>query len=259
TNQSPFSLDLGTTVFELSYQNVPLGVGTSANTVIKPGSNTITLLGALQSHTNADDLSVVSGLFTRYLNNEISNVTATGVSTLQSDNSTISWLSVGLQALKLTVPLVSPTPIVPINSIAIGNFDLAFDSSNPWGPVAQSNSITAGLMLPFGFNVEIGQISNKFNISMEDGSPAAGISTPLGASTSQISVYGPTNTTGSVDIVISNTTLACPDPQHQTFSMFNLNLTNEKSTNFRIIGSSRAVASLAIGNLTLDPINVNVS
>ncbi|KAJ7188457.1 hypothetical protein C8R46DRAFT_1054741 [Mycena filopes] len=259
TNPSPFSLNLGTVVFALSYQNVDLGLGTSTDTVISPGSNTISLKGYLHSHTDASELAVVSTLFTNYLNSVVSPVVATGVSTLQADNSTVSWLSIGLQSLKLDVPLVPPTPIDPIRSISIGNFDLVFSPDTPWAPSASSNTVKASLELPFGFNLEIGQISNEFNITMNDGSTVAGLSTPLGASTSSISVLGPTNTTGAVDINIANTNLSSPDADHPAFSTFNTDLTNMAVAPFRLVGHSRTIAKTSIGNITLDPINVNVS
>ncbi|KAJ6607775.1 hypothetical protein B0H10DRAFT_2227490 [Mycena sp. CBHHK59/15] len=259
TNPSPFSLNLGTVVFSLSYKGVDLGLGTSTDTSISPGSNVITLKGFLHSHTDPSELAVVSQLFTNYLNSEVSPVVATGVSTLQTDNSTISWLSSGLQALKLDVPLKSPTPIDPIRSISIGNFAFVFSEETPWSPSADSNTVKAALELPFGFQLSIGEISNEFNITMADGSTVAGLSTPLGASTSSISVLGATNTTGVVNINISNTNLSCPDPDHPTFSSFNTGLTNLETANFRLVGHSRTVANMSIGQITLDPINVNVS
>ncbi|KAJ7251753.1 hypothetical protein B0H12DRAFT_1234031 [Mycena haematopus] len=258
-NPSPFSLSLGTVVFSLSYQNLDLGLGTSTDTVIVPGSNVITLKGTLQSQSNPADLAIVSGLFTNYLNSVISPVIATGVSTLQNDNTTVSWLSIGLQALKLNVPLVPPSPINPIQTISIGDFALNFSQDTPWAPSAQSSTVKAALELPFGFSIKIGQIANDFNITMMDGSTVAGLSTPIGASTSQISVLGPKNTSGSVDINISNTNLSVPTPEHPTFATFNTDLTNQALAPFRLVGHSRTIAQTAIGNITLDPINVNVS
>ncbi|KAJ7782963.1 hypothetical protein B0H16DRAFT_1494883 [Mycena metata] len=259
TNPSPFALNLGTVVFSLSYQKVDLGLGTSTDTVIVPGPNNITLKGYLHNHTDPTELASVSNLFTNYLNSVVSPVLATGVSTLQSDNSTVSWLSTGLQALKLNVPLVSPTPIDPIRTISIGNFDLVFSPDTPWAPSASSNTVKASLELPFGFNLEIGEISNDFNITMNDGSTVAGLSTPLGASTSSISVLGPTNTTGVVDISIANTNLTSNVTDHPAFSSFNTDLTNMAVAPFRLVGHSRTVAKMSIGEITLDPINVNVS
>ncbi|KAF9562634.1 hypothetical protein CPC08DRAFT_706528 [Agrocybe pediades] len=258
-NTSPFSLDLGTVVFDLSYKNVSLGTGTGENTKIGPGAdNTVTLKGTLKPQNGADNLAVVSELFTNYLNGDPSDVVATGVSTLQSDGTAISWLSQGLTNLNLHVPFVSKTPIDPIRSINIGDLALQFDAQQPWTPAAESNTVQAALELPFGFGLNIGQIENNFMI-MKDGNPVAGLSTPLGASKSSISVLSSTDTTGTINITIQDTRLSCPDPQHPAFADFNRDLTNSDVADFRLVGQSRAIANLSIGQITLDPIKVNVS
>lgn len=124
------------------------------------GVNSISLSGYLVRHTDSHELGVISTLFTNYMNGDESPVIATGQSTLQSDGSPISWLSSGLQALRLTVPFKSPNAINPINSITIGELGLDFNAQNPWSPIAQSNSVTAGMskelwtfhQLPMGLN-----------------------------------------------------------------------------------------------------------
>jgi hypothetical protein len=87
----------------------------------------------------------MSELFTNYLNGDTSPVLATGLSTLQDDGTEISWLSQGLQSLKLNVPFKSFIPINPIKSINIGDLDLAFTPETAWSPVANSDSVQAAL------------------------------------------------------------------------------------------------------------------
>ncbi|KAG6908393.1 hypothetical protein DXG01_004822 [Tephrocybe rancida] len=258
-NPSPFSLNLGTVLFSLAYKNVPLGIGTGTDTVINPGANEITLVGFLKRQTSPENLAAVSELFTNYLNGESSPVIATGMSTLQADNSTISWLSQGLQSLALNVPFKSFTEINPIRTINIGYLGLQFDPSTPWTPGAESNAVQATLQLPFGFNLAIDEIQNDFSIVTPDGENVAGLSTPLGASKSTISVLGPADTEGFINISISNTNLSCPDAQHSTFSKFNANLTSLSAAEFRLVGNSHAVANTSLGQITLNAIKVNVS
>ncbi|OBZ73242.1 hypothetical protein A0H81_06855 [Grifola frondosa] len=257
-NPSPFEVDLGTVVFNLLYQNVFLGSGTGTNTTLTRGSNTIALVGRLVPHNDSQsDLAVVSQLFTQYLNGETSPVVATGQSTLQNDNSSISWLSAGLQALQLAVPFKAPGAISPIKSITIGDMALAFSQEQPWSPMANSRTVQASMQLPFGFGLSIGQIENEFNIT-RNGSVAAGLSTPLGMSTSEIKVINSTSTEGTIDIVIENTALQVPDSSHPHFSQFNADLTDLLRSDFQLVGYARAIASTSIGNITLDPIMVNV-
>ncbi|KAF8070285.1 hypothetical protein FPV67DRAFT_1755106 [Lyophyllum atratum] len=240
-NPSPFSLNLGTVVFALSYKNVLLGIGTGTNTVITPGPNDIVLEGFLQRKTDPSDLAALSELFTNYLNGDSSPVIAT-------------W-----PALALAVPFKAFSPIDPIRSITISNLDLQFDQNSPWTPNAESNSVQAKLQLPFGFSLAINQIRNEFNIVTSDGANVAGLSTPLGASRSSISVVSPVDTEGTINISITDTKLSCPDPQHPAFSKFNADLTSMDVAEFRLVGKSRAVANMSIGQITLDPIKVNVS
>lgn len=87
----------------------------------------------------------MSDLFTNYLNGELLPVVAQGLSTLQSDNTTISWLSQGIQSLALNVPFKSPEAINPIQSIDISFLNLTFTEETAWNPVASSNEVQAAL------------------------------------------------------------------------------------------------------------------
>lgn len=107
--------------------------------------NHISLSGVLEPHNNSADLAIVSQLFTNYINDVNSEVVATGVSTLQSDGSTISWLSTALQNLNLDVPFKPLAPINPIQAITIGDLALQFDTALPWTPITDSNSVQASL------------------------------------------------------------------------------------------------------------------
>ena len=114
----------------------------------------ITLDGVLVPHNNsANDLASVSQLFTSYLNGESSPVIATGQSALlPPDNTTISWLTKGIKALSLNVPFKNPDesgPLGPIKSISIGSMALAFNESDPWAPVANSDSVQAFMRASF--------------------------------------------------------------------------------------------------------------
>ncbi|KAJ7594702.1 hypothetical protein C8J56DRAFT_446479 [Mycena floridula] len=257
-NSSPFALNLGTVVFSLSYQDLFLGIGTGTDTVIVNGSNDIVLKGVLVPQ-NGSNLATVSQLFTNYINSSPSTVVATGMSTLQADNSSISWLSTGLTALHLDVPFSPMVPLNPINAVSIGDFSLQFSEETPWAPAVESKTIEANLFLPFGFDLSVGQIQNDFNIS-RDGISVSNLQTPLGASQSKVNVLGPQDTEGTINITVVNTNLtSVGDEEHNAFSAFNVDLTSGKSVEFRLIGNSRAIANMSIGQITLDPIKVNVS
>ncbi|EIW52711.1 uncharacterized protein TRAVEDRAFT_134842 [Trametes versicolor FP-101664 SS1] len=257
-NPSPFDVNLGTVVFDLLYQGVNLGSGSSANTTIAPGPNNITLSGRLVPQTDPSALTSISQLFTQYLNGEQSDVIARGQSSIQNDGSAVSWLSVGLTALDLHVPFKAAQAINPIKSISIGDMALAFSPQAPWDPVANSRTVQAAMELPFGFSLSIGEIQNAFNITSA-GAVVAGLSTPAGRSTSDIKVINSTFTQGTIDITIEDTALDVPDPSRPVFSKFNANLTTTSHTPFQLQGHARAIANMNIGQVTLDPIKFDVT
>lgn len=145
---SPFQLDLGTIVFDLSYQGMFLGTGSADDIQLGPNTNDITLKGVLVPQTGAQNLTLLSQLFTSYLNHAEAPVKAVGRSVIYGpDGSTISWLSDGLQSLVLNVPFKSQEPINPIQTINIGDMSLRFSEDSQWSPVANSDNITAALSM----------------------------------------------------------------------------------------------------------------
>ncbi|KAI0686332.1 hypothetical protein BC835DRAFT_1523137 [Cytidiella melzeri] len=261
-NTSPFAVDLGTVVFDLSYNDTYLGTGTGANSKLAPGPVNITLDGVLVAHNNTDELASLSKLFTAYLNGDNSPVVASGRSTLlPPENQLISWLSKGITALKLDVPFKNPDvngPLGPIKSISIGDMALVFNENDPWAPLSSTKTVQAFMQLPFGFSISIAEIQNAFNIS-QNGSTVAGILTPLGSSTSNIKVLSPTDTEGTINISFVDTALQIPQESHGLFSQFTTDLTDLSRNEFQLVGHARAVANLSIGQLTFDPIAFNVT
>ncbi|KAI0340460.1 hypothetical protein BDW22DRAFT_1360443 [Trametopsis cervina] len=261
-NTSPFAVDLGTVVFDLYYNDTFLGSGTGTNSKIAPGPVSITLDGVLVFHNETDELVSLSKLFTSYLNGEESPVIATGRSVvLPPNNKTVSWLTEGVTALNLNVPFQNPDvdgPLGPIKSITIGDLALVFNEDQPWAPLATTHSAQAFMKLPFGFELAIADIQNAFNIS-QNGTTVAGISTPLGSSTSNIKVLSPMDTEGTIDIAFVDTALQIPEPSRAIFSSFTKDLTDLAQNQFQLVGHARAVANLSVGQLTLDPINFNVT
>ena len=82
----------------------------------------------------------------------------------------------------------------------------------------------------------------------------------LGQSSSDIKVLGPTDTQGTITITIDDNPLVVPSTSehHDRFSTFNVNLTQQTESSFRLVGQARAVANMSIGTITLDPIKFDV-
>lgn len=258
TNNSPFTVDLGTVVFDLQYQGVNLGRGTSSGVVVKPGDNDVTLTGRMIPQSSASDLEKVGRLFTAYLNGEAAPVTARGVSTVQSDGSRISWLSDGISALTLQVPLKAPHAIDAIKDISIGYLNLTFSKDSAWAPMTTTDDLQAKLSLPFGFGMNVTQIGNSFSI-VQNGVNVGSLNSSLSPASSDIRVVSSSLTQGTIDITLTPSALRVPSNAHAQFGDFNKGLTQSEHATFQLVGSAKTVATLPIGSIVLDPIKFNVT
>lgn len=106
----------------------------------------VTLDGTLIPHIGDQPaLDALGIVFSGYLSGDSVPVLAKGVSTKQANGDEISWLSAGLTALTINVPLKSPIPINPIKSIDIEYLNLTFTPETAWAPVTNSNDVIAQL------------------------------------------------------------------------------------------------------------------
>ena len=258
TNQSPFTVDLGTVAFDLEFDGVNLGRGTSSGVVVNPGDNDVTLAGTMVTQTRAADLEKVGKLFTAYLNGDAAPVIARGVSTTQADGTKISWLSEGITALTLQVPLKAPNAINAIQSIEIGYLNLTFTDDTAWAPMATTDDLQAKLSLPFGFGMQVTNISNSFSIVQNNISVGA-LSSPLSPATSDIQTVSSSLTRGTIDITLAESPLQVPANAHSQFASFNADLTQGQEATFQLVGKAKTIAQLPIGLITLDPIKFNVT
>lgn len=60
----------------------------------------------------------------------------------------VTWLTAGIKALVLEVPLQSPNQIRPITGINIEALSLGFTPETSWNPAANSSALSATFALP---------------------------------------------------------------------------------------------------------------
>ncbi|GAA5861436.1 hypothetical protein JCM5353_007312, partial [Sporobolomyces roseus] len=167
TNPSAFGVEIGILSVSLYYGDLLLGPAQTTSSVnLTAGVNYIHLVGRLLPYTdNPAALAQLSTLFSSYLNGDTIPVQARGLSIDLPGDENISWLTAGIQALTLNVPLRSPTGrIAPIKGITIEQLSLQFDPSTPYAPTANSSAVSASFGLPFGFSLNIVQLQNSFGI-----------------------------------------------------------------------------------------------
>lgn len=146
---SAFGVEIGILTVGLWYEDLYLGPAQTASAVnLTAGVNNIHLVGRLVPYTNDPAaLEKLSIVFSRYLNGESTPVQARGLSVNLPEGEVISWLSAGIKALTLNVPLISPTGrISPITGINIKALSLEFDSAQPYAPMANSSQVTVRIL-----------------------------------------------------------------------------------------------------------------
>lgn len=109
------------------------------------GPTSISLNGTLNQQNTTHALDVLGQVFSAYISDETVPIKAKGVYATQANGDNISWLSAGVEALTIDVPLKAPNPIDPIKSIEIGYMNLSFTEETEWAPVVNTNEVTAEL------------------------------------------------------------------------------------------------------------------
>ncbi|GJN94719.1 hypothetical protein Rhopal_007810-T1 [Rhodotorula paludigena] len=255
TNPSSFGLEIGVLTVSLYYGDLFLGpASTSGSVNLTTGENDIHLVGRLVPYP--DDtaaLGQLSTLFTSYLNGDTIPVQARGLSIDLPSGQNIAWLSSGISALTLNVPLRSPTGrIAPITGITIEALSLQFDPSNPYAPTANSSAISAGFGLPFGFSLDIVRLKNEFGI-VDNRTIVASLESPFGSSNTTITSRNAGYTTGDIDLELPSAPLSinATTDAHLAFDQFTYDLTTTNGSTFQLLGSTSAVTNTPLGQVLL--------
>lgn len=202
TNPSAFGVEMGILTVALYYDGLFLGPASTTQPFnLTSGVNTVTLEGRMIPYTN-DSAALVklSTVFSNYLNGVVTPVSAVGLTVSLPGGITPAWLSAGVKALVLNVPLVSASgPIRPITGITIEQLSLGFTPETSWSPTANSSFTSATFALPFGFTLDIVQLSNSFSI-INNGNAVASLDAPLGDSVTTITTRNSAVTEGSITL-----------------------------------------------------------
>ncbi|KAH8925300.1 hypothetical protein BT69DRAFT_1216651 [Atractiella rhizophila] len=261
-NPSAFGVELGTLKLDLWYNGHYIGPAQTASSLnLTTGYNTFDLTGRiLPAADNATALAILSDLFTRYVNGDVSNVTARGVDVIPPTGEATSWLKKGIQALELNVPLRSPQPINPIKAITIESLAINYTPETSWNPMTSSPGIRGTIGLPFGFSFNITDVQNQFSL-YTNGTEVASVTAPFGQSSTRITSQNAGYTTGDLDITLPPTALQLPDnsyDSHLVFSQFQYDLTTTNGSRIDLNGSATAITDTPIGTITLDGVRFAV-
>jgi hypothetical protein len=252
TNPSSIGVYLGTINLNIGYNGVYLGPVQATNVNLTSGDNNITLSGRLIPQTDPNNLNIVSDLFTRYIAGEVSNTTATGVSAAPDGHNSVSWLSDGFKTVQLNVGLAATEKLQLIHGVSLGNLDLVFTNQTAYSPLSSAPSVTANFSVPFGFSLNITQVTQNITLGTNATGPIALLSSGYVNSTSN-------QKTGVLSFALQNAPLNIYPDKYEAFNQFNYNLTGSTIYDFNVAGNATVIASTPIGVVKLSGVPLDTT
>ncbi|KAG2206931.1 hypothetical protein INT46_005451, partial [Mucor plumbeus] len=252
---SPIGVQLGTIKLAIGYDGVPLGLVTAEGVNLAKGENNILLKGTLAPQNDTVSLQKIGVLFSNYVAGQLSNTTAVGVSCAPDGVNAISWLSEGFSTVNLNVGLTAGTPLKIINGVSLGYLDLKFDPSAPYSPVANAPAVTANFQMPFGFSLNITEVSQNITLAInttgEQTESFAIMQTPFTPAVSN-------QQNGTIIFPLSNTALAGIAGKENFYNQYTYALTANSNYTFMVSGIATTKANTPLGPIVLSGINFTV-
>ncbi|KAF1802885.1 hypothetical protein V8B55DRAFT_1045444 [Mucor lusitanicus] len=252
---SPIGVQLGTIKLAIGYDGVPLGMVTAQNVNLAKGENNILLKGTLSPHNDTASLDKIGVLFSNYVAGQLSNTTAVGVSCAPDGVNPIGWLSEGFSTVNLNVGLTAGAPLKIINGVSMGYLDLKFDPAAPYSPVANAPAVTANFQLPFGFSLNISEVSQNITLAInttgEQTESFAVMQTPFSPAVSN-------QQNGTIIFPLSNTAIAGIPGKESFYNQYTYALTASDNYTFMVSGIATTKTNTPIGPIVLTGINFTV-
>jgi hypothetical protein len=251
-NPSPIGVQLGTIYLNVGYQGVQLGQVKATNVTLNNGANTLNLDGRMTPLSNPNDLNLAGQLFSNYLAGIPSNTTATGVSAAPDGVHPITWLSDGFESVQLDVTLAPNSALKIITGVTMGDLDLVFTNATAYSPSTTAPNVTANFVMPFGFSINITEVTQNITLGTNSAGPVATLSSPYVQSHSNQS-------TGIMTFALNNAPLTVIPGMELAFNDFNANLTRLGLFNFTVAGNASIAAQTPIGTVRLTNIPFNTT
>ncbi|KAI8149167.1 hypothetical protein BJV82DRAFT_209323 [Fennellomyces sp. T-0311] len=251
TSPSPIGFQLGTIALDVGYDGVRLGLVKAEGVNLHKGENELMLKGTLVPQTNEQDLEKVSVLFSNYVAGNMSQTSATGVSCAPDGTNPIGWLSDAFTTVRLNVGLGLEEPLSIIKAVSMGYLDLVFDANAPYAPVTSAPAVVADFSIPFGFSLNISEVSQELKLGTNSSGEFASISVPYVPSQSD-------QAAGKLQFAMSNVSITALTGKESLFNDFTYALTASDLYSFQVGGKASTKTSTPIGNITLSGITFEV-
>lgn len=248
---SPIGVQLGTIVLNVGYQGLYLGQVSASNVNLAHGPNDILLKGVLVKQTDPTALAKVSELFSNYVAGKISQTTATGVSCAPDGTNAITWLSEGFRSVQLNVGLGNSEPLNIIQGVSMGYLDLKFSPDAPYAPVSSAPNVIADFQIPFGFSLNITQVSQNLTIGTNEAGNFATLSVPWVPAQSD-------QKAGKLQFAMTNIPIAGISGKESQYNDFTYSLTASDAYSFQVGGNASTITETPIGQITLAGVTFEV-
>ncbi|KAI9320988.1 hypothetical protein BX666DRAFT_1260723 [Dichotomocladium elegans] len=248
---SPIGVQLGTIAMDIGYDGVYLGQVKADNVNLSEGDNNIPLKGVLVPQTDPAALEKISGLFSNYVAGKMSTTSAIGVSAAPDGTNPINWLSDGFKSVRLNVGLGLDKPMDIIKAVSMGYLDLTFSSEQPYAPVTNAPAVVADFQIPFGFSLNITQVSQELALGTNTTGKFATISVPYVPSQSD-------QAAGKLQFAMTGVPITTMPGKEALFDDFTYSLTASELYSFQVSGNASTQTVTPIGNITLSGISFEV-
>ncbi|KAG0182429.1 hypothetical protein DFQ28_010921 [Apophysomyces sp. BC1034] len=248
---SPIGVQLGTIKMAIGYNGVSLGDVSADGITLQKGENLINLKGVLKHQTDPAALEKIGVLFSNYIAGKISSTTATGLSCAPDGTNAIGWLSEGFQSVQLNVALAASEPLKIINSVSMGYLDLNFNKDAPYAPVASAPAVVAGFSIPFGFSLNITEVSQNITLGTNSTGNFAMINVPTVPAQSD-------QKAGKLQFAMNNNAITALPGKNQYFNDYTYALTSSDLYSFQVGGVATTKTQTPIGPITLSGITFEV-
>ena len=250
-NPSQVGFNLAGAGFSAYFEDVLLGPLASDGAAVFPpkGTANINMKGRMIPQDSQKGLDAVTKVFENYLGGKDTPLTVVGDSG-SGPNGQVGWLTKGFKSIKIENVIMPGPDAIPslITSIELVNMQMDL-TKDPYAPPTSSNRVQAQLHNPFGFPLGVSQISMDTIAGLGGHNIANLVVKDESASTSD---------TGLVTTQFSDIPFKVYDDAHDYFDTFVTMLTSTSNVTFELSGKSDAVASTAIGSLSLDGITFGV-
>jgi hypothetical protein len=243
-NPSPFGIVIGDLTFDIYYEDIRMATANATQVTIVPGTNDLTMNGRALPQANNNDLERLSVMLSNFVTGKPSNLRVVGVEVRPNATAKpISWLQRGFAGTTMEVTVDGLKDVELIQSLELGTLGLTFTPQTTWSPVANAPNVVARFKMPFGFPIEMKEISQDVEIHTNGGLMATLAMPPTPANG--------TSATGMMTTALKNVPMVVPNEGRENFKKFVSEVALGSGSSMTMKGVAATVASTAIGNVKI--------